>query len=444
VRTVVSAGRQLTVPGHYPFARPNVGMTYTDALGRVDLYTGEGRTATYEAMVRSQPSLAAVVNKIVMGLARMPLHAFQYDDGDQLDRKRIVNHDLSRLIRRPRPRHSAFSIKANSAWDLMVHGKALVVKWRPAPGAPPAELWYVPWRHVSPLRDGVDILGFNVNLGTTQYPVGVEDTMYFELPGGISRIEPLRRTLALEDVTQEWQGRSFENGITPRGAFTTPDKLSDTTLPRLRDELEKMYAGAANAGKFGLFDQGLKWEQMGSSAVDAALIDQRKLSREEVCSAFDIAPPLVGILDRATFNNIDTLHTAFYVDTLGALFELIEGVWQAQLVDDEPAWDGLFLEHDLDEVLRPNPEAAARADLMTQQSSTTTIDERRRARNLPALNIAGVTDRVLIPANMTPAGAAPSTAPADPAAGGDLVSTAFAAGTLRDTPSTVPAEEAAT
>jgi phage portal protein BeeE len=49
----------------------------------------------------------------------------------------------------------------------------------------------------------------------------------------------------------------------------------------------------------------------------AAVVEFRKLTREEVAAVFDIPPVLLGILDRATFSNVEELHLAFYQDTLG-------------------------------------------------------------------------------------------------------------------------------
>src|SRR5690554_6984432 len=47
------------------------------------------------------------------------------------------------------------------------------------------------------------------------------------------------------------------------------------------------------------------------------LIEARKLTREEVAAAYYIPPPLVGILDHATFSNIREQHKQLYQDTLG-------------------------------------------------------------------------------------------------------------------------------
>lgn len=402
---LVSGGRSVSAGKRFPFPTSSETQRGPSA-GAIPLNRG-GYVVTYDAMFRSQPWVYSVVTKLIWGASRLPLQAFTYDDdGDSRARDRASG--LAVLLRKPRPRTSQMKWKQAVWYDALVHGKHLTMKYRKAgAGSAPTELWPVPWSMVQPVSDASGVIGFNVVIEGRSYSIGLADCLYFELPGGVSPLDPLARTLALEDAAIEYQGSSLEHGVTPRGAFVSDKKFDDRTLPRLRAELAKLYAGPENGGKFGLFDQNLRWEQMGQSAVDAELIAQRKLSREEVCSVYDMSPPLVGILDRATFNNVELLHTMLYVDSLGPKVELFESEVQAQIVDDEPSWDGLFVEHNMAAVLKPDPEKQARTSLMEQQSSTTTIDERRRLRNLPALKVPGVTDTVLVPVNMTPAGSEP-------------------------------------
>lgn len=402
---VMSGGRPRSLGAPtYPLPRGRESRSLAGG-GSIDLHGG--RAATFEQIATSQPWAWAVISKLVWAAARVPLHAIQ-PTGDPAagGRERARGSDLDRLVTRPRPRTRSFGLKAPMWWDLLVHGRALIVKNRPGPGQPPAELWNVPWPTVETVADNSGVIGFRVHLsGSQPVAVPVTDTIYLELPGG-SPLEPLRRTLRLEDAAVTWQAASFDNAVTPRGAFLTDGKLDPRTLERLRTELEGMYTGPDNAGRFGLFDQGLKWAAMGQSAVDVELLGQRRLTREEVCAAYDVPPPLVGILDHATYSNVDLLHTALYVDTLGPRLTMVEDTLNGQLVDDEPSWDGQWLEHNLNELLKPLPEARMRSYLMGQQSSTTTINERRRAENLEPIDDP-LADTVMIPANMLPVGVEP-------------------------------------
>lgn len=396
---IQSQGRFAPVVKQYPFAS-NVTYSYGASAGFAPLLRGDAAT-TYEALFETQPILYAAVMKRVKGIARNPLKAYQYGlDGESRDRVR--SHPVAQIIKRPHPYGSEFGWKAAIAKDLNLHGNALAFKVREqGAGSTPKELWPVPWRFVTVYRDEHrNVLGFEVSITGETYVVGREEVVHWELPGG-SPLASLRRTLALEDAAQTYQGENIKNGVAPRTAFTTEGRLPENTIPRLRAELEKLYTGADNAGRVGIFDQGLKPNVIGMSPVDMDLISQRKLSRDEVCAVYELAPALLG-LEHGTFNSTSEYRRALY-DSIATDLVLIEETFQSQFVDPEPAWDGIFCEFDTNELLRPDPETRARIHMLSQQSSTTTVNERRRFENLPPIDEPAA-DTVFMPQNMLPVG----------------------------------------
>ena len=88
-------------------------------------------------------------------------------------------------------------------------------------------------------------------------------------------------------------------------------------------------------------------------------------------------------------------------------------------------------------MLKPNAEARMRAYLSSQQSSTTTINERRRAENLPPMD-APYADEVLVPANMLPVSLVGEETPEPEAVESAEAMTRLL---LRDTPPNVSTEE---
>lgn len=396
--TIVSSGQARSVESKsYPI--PTLPATYRNAPadGVVNLLRGDGAYLAFDSIFRTQPMVYAAVTKRTNGVARNPLKVYQYGE-DGASRSRVRAHPLAVLLNKPYPRGSQFMLKARIAQDLDVFGEAICVKFRPTVGAAPTELWNVPMRQVIIHRDDSGPIAYEFSLTGTV--LGPEEVIHFESPSG-SPLRPLARTLALEDAAITWQGQSLAQGMTKRGAFVTDQRLTDSAIPRMRAELEKLYSGVENAGKVALLEQGLKFESVGISAVDADLISQRKLSREEVCAAYDIAPHLLG-LERATYASMHEYRKALF-DSVVTRLALIEETLQAQLVDTEPSWDGLFVEFDTNDLLRPDPEARARTYLMMQQAGVNSINERRRPENLPPIDDP-LADAVLMPVNMAPVG----------------------------------------
>lgn len=377
--------------------------------GLVPLLRGDGLATTYEGIYRSQPIVFAVVNKLVYGGGRIPFVVMREDDRGEFER--VGKTSLGRLLRRPYTRGSQFDLKAHIFGSALVHGHSLMLKYRPSVGAAPTELWPVPWRLVQTISDDAGVALYSITSGGQTVVLGPEDVVHISLPGG-SPIESLRRTVALEDAAATWQGENLRNGVMPRGAFSTDSRLNDAVIPRLREELQKLYAGAENGGRLAILENGLKWQQIGLSAADTELIAQRKFSRQEVTAAFDVPLLLVVPEGAASFPaTIEARRSLF--DAVAARLVLVEDALNAQLVDPEPEWEGLTVKGDTTEFLRPDPEARARMHMLTQQASTTTVNERRAVEGLPRIDDP-VADTVFMPQNMTPLGQEPDV---DPAAG---------------------------
>jgi hypothetical protein len=66
---------------------------------------------------------------------------------------------------------------------------------------------------------------------------------------------------------------------------------------------------------------GMHWKGIAHTAVEAELIEQRKLTREEVAACYDIPPPLIGILEYATLANVAEAHRMLYTTILAPVAE---------------------------------------------------------------------------------------------------------------------------
>ena len=105
-------------------------------------------------------------------------------------------------------------------------------------------------------------------------------------------------------------------------------------------------------GKPALLPPGLDWKPIGHTAVEAELIDQRRITREEVAAVYQIPPPMMGILDNATYSNIETQKEMAYSDALGPPLVLIEQTLTAALARDLYGEDDVYVEFDFGPVLR--------------------------------------------------------------------------------------------
>jgi len=143
----------------------------------------------------------------------------------------------------------------------------------------------------------------------------------------------------------------FSNSSRPGGILTAPSFINDDTARRLKEHWESNYTGT-NAGKIAVLGDGLKFEAMRENAVDAQLIEQLKISAENVLTAFCVPPYMIGVGVQPAYNNIESLNQQYYSQCLQILIESIELLLDEGLNLTSVAPRIYGTEFDLDDLLR--------------------------------------------------------------------------------------------
>jgi HK97 family phage portal protein len=348
---------------------------------------------SFAQIYNTQPVVATAVDKLSRRIATLPFDVYRKDtDGS---REIIEGDTLDSLISRPMPRWSTVDLLHHVQQHLLVHGNAVLAKVRGSdPQAPPEGLWPLDWAFMSAYApQGGRIEWWS----TTQFEgherfIAVEDTVHFAWSStwgeiGVSPLQKLGVTIKLEDAAQRHQVASFKNGARPGGVFTLPpgSNPSKEQMELTRATIQSLYSGD-NAFKTGIVAPGAKWEAMSMSPVEVALIDQRKLNREEVGMVYDLAGPLMNDLSHATLTNVVELNKALYRDVIPPWLTLIEQTFQVQLLDAEPAWMDRFLAFDLSEKLKGEPIELANTLKIQVEAGLITRNEARRILNMPPMD----------------------------------------------------------
>jgi HK97 family phage portal protein len=220
--------------------------------------------------------------------------------------------------------------------------------------------------------------------------------------------------MGIEDAAQRWQSSMLKQGARPPSAIQATEAFlgiektkRDQIMAQLRADITAIYAGPENAGRPALLPPGLDWKPIGHSAVEAQLVEQRKVTREEVCAVYLIPPPMLGILERATFNNIQVLREMTYTDCLGPPLVLIEQIINSQLVYGQLQQTDVYCEFDFGGVLRGDRLAEIEALREGVASALYTPNEARSYLNQPQSDQDGMDDFYLPTNNLGKVGAAP-------------------------------------
>lgn len=381
---------------------------------RTSLAVTSDYTAAYSKIWESHGSVQTVVNFLGRNIASLGIHLFERL-GDT-DRKRVTDHPIARLLSNPHPRVTRYSFFDTLVRDVAIFERYLAVKIKRDDGTP-GGLVRIPPTMFKPIgSDWMFPEAFEIRGDKGKKIVTAADTFHIlgYSPtgniGGVSPIESLRSVLAEEYEAARQRAQAFRNGARVNGYLERPREApewSTQARERFRAGWRGQYGGGgSDAYGTPILEDGMKFVPATQTSRDLQYIESRKLTREEVASAYFIPPPMIGLLDNATFSNIKEQHKHLYQDTLGPWLQRIQQELMLQLFSEFAGTDKLYLEFNLDEKMRGSFEDQA-AQLQTAVGGPyLSRNEARAILNRPAVEGG---DDLIVPLNVITGGQASPT-----------------------------------
>jgi HK97 family phage portal protein len=321
-----------------------------------------GKTISHARIAVEQPFVTAAIGRLVQSSVRVPLKAYRRTGDDSRERLRSDDHPLARGILAPWEGAGQPQLVQHLLGSLLVQGNGLVDVDE---GARSLRFDDLDWRTCTPIKASARrISGWTVREDGEERELSADRVVHVAWwsplgPTGISPLRTLGTTVAIEDAAQRFQRAMLQNGARPPSAVEADESFlgldrdeRDELIKGLRADLQSIYAGPENAGRPALLPPGLKWKGVGHTAVEAELIKQREVTRDEINAVFQIPPPMVGDLRRATFSNIAAQREMYYTESLAPPLVLIEQALNAQLVRHLLREDDVYVEFDFAGVLR--------------------------------------------------------------------------------------------
>ncbi|MEI3779212.1 phage portal protein [Micrococcus yunnanensis] len=375
-----------------------------------------GYTSDYAAIWRTHGSVRTVTDFLARNIASLGLHLFERA-GDA-DRRRVTDHPLAQLIGRPMPGQYRYAFVEALVQDIAIFDRYLAVKMKGTDSDAPHALVRIPpmiWEPAGDDWTGPTEFLVRGNRGTRTFTR--DQVVYIggyspagEL-GGVPAIESLRSVLAEEHEAALMRAQTFRNGARASGYLERPagaPPWSAATHARFKAAWRAQYTGSgADVGGTPILEDGMKFTAAQQSAKDLQYIESRKLTRQEVAAAYHIPPPMIGLMETATFASLKEQHKSLYTDTLGPWLQRIQQALAANLLDDfGPEAASMYLEFNIEEKLRGAFEDQA-AQLQTSTGAPwLTRNEARAMRNLPAVEGG---DELVVPLNVLTGGQASPT-----------------------------------
>lgn len=296
----------------------------------------------------------ACVKTISLAIAGIPWIVYQRQRNGEIIE--LPNHPLRNILERPNPWQGGSSFFEDVAGYLMLSGNAYIEAVGPERGAP-RELYVLrPDRMRVLPGDGTQLVGgyeYTVNGETVKFtPEQILHLKTFNPLNdwyGMSPIEAAARSIDQNNESRAWNVALLQNMARPPGALVTEQTLTEMQFERLKEDIERYYTGARNAGRPLLLEGGLDWKEMGLNAQEIAWLEGLKLSAREIAIAFGVPPELIGDSENKTYSNWQESRKAFYEETILPLMDWMKAELNNWLV---PKFgdSSVFIDYDKDEI----------------------------------------------------------------------------------------------
>lgn len=382
------------------------------------------RTVSFARIFMSQPWVAAAVMRMLTWSVRVPLKVYRkLDDNNSRIRLLPKEHPLAAAVVNPWDRGTQAAFVQALFGPMLVHGNSVMKINNGANdkiGFATKDWRFT--RPIMPFRDTIAGWTFDYDQPNFKEDVSIDDVIHTAWwspigPIGTSPLQQLGTTIQIEDAAQRYQRALFLNGGRPPSAITMTEeflsldrKERQAIMAQVRADVDNIYGTPENGGKPALLPPGLDWKGInGSSAVEAELIQQRKIAREEVAGVYLIPPTMFGILDKATLGNMETQREMTYTDCVGPPLVVIEQVLTSQIIRALMREDDVYAEFDFGGVLRGDRLQEIEALRAAIGSALMVPNEGRDILNLPRSDNPGM-DKFYLPTNnLQPVGTPPRT-----------------------------------
>lgn len=217
------------------------------------------------------------------------------------DKEEIYDHPFLTLLKRPNEFQTAWELKYYLAIYFGIKGNNYWLKVPNKLGKPGKYIM------IDPMR--VRVVGSRTNyISYYEYNTDAEiikltpdQLIHFRFPNpnslvsGEALISTISEAVDIDKLQMAYMKRFYEQGGFLGGIFSTTATLDSKVYKRSMEMLEKKYGrGVHNAYKVALFEQGLQPIKSAYSIKEMELSAQRKLTMEEISSAFRIPQILLG------------------------------------------------------------------------------------------------------------------------------------------------------
>lgn len=353
-----------------------------------------GMNVSVESALRVS-TVWACVRAISETVASLPCITYRRrSDGGK---ERATEHRLYELLHdQPNPEQTAMDYWETVMAHVLTWGNHYTHVERDDYGT--KALWPLDPSRVTPARDDAGRLIYNYRTlkGTMlDPPYKFADVMHvhglsWNGTMGLSVIGYARETIGLGLSLDDFAARYFGAGTHASGVLQHPGKLSDAGRNRLGEDWKAAHAGPSNAHKTIVLEEGMTWNPTSIPPDDSQFLQSRQWQAEEIARWYRVPQHKIGLLNRATNNNIEQQAIEFVTDCIRPWLVRLEQTIRRDVIQIGDGKRTLFVEFLVDGLLRGDLASRYTAFATAHQNGWLSADDIRQIENMnPLPNGAG-------------------------------------------------------
>ncbi|ATG47605.1 phage portal protein [Celeribacter ethanolicus] len=356
------------------------------------------------ARARKVPVIRDCLHTLSGSVSGLECGVFRQVDEDTVER--VHNHQIATLLTNPNPRHTGTSFIYQMVDDLHSEGDFFAEKKFAHDGYTIEELWRLePGRtQVEELPDRTKRFRHTDRWGIER--VLLEDEVWHiplpplvdDIKGTSPILDDGKEAVAVAIALQRYANILFANDATPPYAFSMESNFKDAESKKNWLQAWSRWVSGRNRHRPAILEYGMKPQRLGLTSEEAQFLETRKELWLDLCRLFHVPPHKVGILDRATFSNIEHQSLEFVTDALRPILELIEDSVDKFLI----AESDMKFEFNVESLLRGDIKTRYEAYSRGRQWGWLSVNDILRMERRNGIGPSG--DRYVEPLNMVPVG----------------------------------------
>jgi HK97 family phage portal protein len=263
------------------------------------------------------------------------------------------------LNRRPNDDMPAMNFREAVVMQMLAWGNAFAeITW--GNDGYPYQLWLIPSQQVEVQRDARGNLQYNVrgNVGEADRTIPADNMLHWRNIGtngllGLSTVAQASQTISFGKELEVFGSVGFQNAPFLSGWMEYPGKLPDKEhSDAIKRSWRERYMGWRNAGEVPILESGMKYNQLQLPLRDAQFLESRQFQAQEICRWFRVPQHKIGILEEASYANIEALEIDCFNETfLPATIRLQQEV-DYKLFEGSVRTSKFFTRHSLTPILK--------------------------------------------------------------------------------------------